>query len=219
MTSKDASPKYAVVILIALIFACAVAVFVLMRPAPQAGQVTPGDPQIGSTPSVPSKHAVATSSNVPRSVPRTSSVLPGVPQTRDGMALQEDDPFDGRGREEQRWLDAHGYPNSVQWEHYSGASDALLQQAADGGDTLARTLLDSRQLPDGQALDRMMLSAVDGDAFALQLLDSHFASKGREGNIDAYAISRLLEMRADPSAAVPREIMFSAPLTVVERMQ
>lgn len=145
-------------------------------------------------------------------------MFPGVPQTRDGMAVKEDDPFDGRSREEQRWLDSHGYPNSVQWEAYSGASNGILEQAANGGDKLARTLLDSRMLPDRQALDRMMLSAVDGNYFSLQLIASNFASTGRKGNVNAYAVSRVLEMRADPSAALGREIMFSAPLTVEERM-
>ncbi len=133
------------------------------------------------------------------------------------MEPKDDDPFDGRSRE-QRWLDEHGYPNTAQWASYSSAPDALLEQAAHGGDKLARTMLDSRKLPDRTALDRMMSSAVDGNYFALQLLATHFASTGRAGNINAYAVSRVLEMRADPSAALGREIMFS-PLTIEERMQ
>jgi hypothetical protein len=144
--------------------------------------------------------------------------FPEVPKSRAGIAIS-DDPFDGRSKAEQRWLDAHGYPNTLQWEAYNMASDGLLEQAAESGDTTAQTLLDARLLPDKAALDRLMLSVVDGNVFALQMIASHYASTGKNGNVNAYAASRVLEMRGDPSAAVGREIMFRPPLELDERMR
>lgn len=154
----------------------------------------------------------------PKHVPRAASnPFPEVPRSRDAIQLT-DDPFDGRTDAERRWLDKHGYPNTLQWNAYNLASDGLLEQTAQSGDRTAQTLLDARRLPDKEALDRLMLSAVDGNMFALQMVASHYASTGKAGNSNAYAISRVLEMRGDPSAAVSRELMFNPPLELDERM-
>lgn len=53
-----------------------------------------------------------------------------VPKTRMGLPL-EDDPFVAESEEERRWLDRNGYPNAVQWESYTQASDYELSLAAD----------------------------------------------------------------------------------------
>lgn len=219
MKNRNSSRKYAAAVLIVVLATAAVTAFVLSRPKSQTTQAAATVKQADEQRRDPAKSTPSVASTASRPATNTSMLFPGVPQNREGIEPREDDPFDGRTREEQRWLDAHGYPNTAQWASYSSASDAMLEQAANGGDKLARTLLDSRKLPDRMALDRMMSSAVDGNYFALQLLASHFASTGRAGNINAYGVSRVLEMRADPSAALGREIMFSAPLTVDERMQ
>lgn len=219
MEYRSSSQKFAAALVVAVLATGAVAALLLLRPTPQSSQTAPTVEQAGGQRKDPSAPTPSAASPALRPANSTSMLFPGVPQNRDGMAPKDDDPFGGRSREEQRWLDEHGYPNTAQWASYSSAPDALLEQAAHGGDKLARTMLDSRKLPDRTALDRMMSSAVDGNYFALQLLATHFASTGRAGNINAYAVSRVLEMRADPSAALGREIMFSAPLTIEERMQ
>jgi len=219
MENRSSSQKFAAALIIAVLATGAVAAFLLLRPTPQPSQTAPDVEQAGGQRSDPATSTPPVASTAPRPASSTSMLFPGVPQNRDAMEPKDDDPFDGRSREEQRWLDEHGYPNTAQWASYSSAPDALLEQAANNGDKLARTMLDSRRLPDRAALDQMMSSAVDGNYFALQLLATHFASTGRAGNINAYAVSRVLEMRADPSAALGREIMFSAPLTIEERMQ
>jgi len=132
----------------------------------------------------------------------------------------EDDPFAPQSVDEQNWLDRHGYPNARQWETYSQLSDGLLQVAADSGDLVAKTMLDARGLPDRAAVDKLLLSAANGDDFALQLLSARLAAVPGEGNlIDAYAVARVSEMRGNTSAAITRESMFSSSLTPEQRMR
>lgn len=151
--------------------------------------------------------------------PAASNPFPNVPRSRSGMSL-EDDPFAPQSVEEQGWLDRHGYPNARQWETYSQLSDGLLQVAADSGDAVAKTMLAARGLPDRAAVDKLLLSAADGDDFALQLLSARLAKVPGEGNlVDAYAVARVSEMRGNTSAAVTRESMFSSSLTSEQRMR
>ncbi|KRG72472.1 hypothetical protein ABB27_00890 [Stenotrophomonas terrae] len=131
-----------------------------------------------------------------------------------------DDPFGAQSVEEQHWLDRRGYPNARQWETYSQLPDGLLQVAADSGDSVAKTMLDARGLPSRNATDKLLLSAANGDDFALSLLSARLASlPGEQNLIDAYAVARVSEIRGNTSAAVGREAMFAQSLTPDQRMK
>lgn len=150
--------------------------------------------------------------------PRAQNPFPEVPRSRTGLSL-EDDPFNAESVEEQSWLDRHGYPNVSQWTTYSQASDGMLQLAAESGDATAQTMLDARQLPQQTAVDRLLLSAADGNDFALQLLASHYAGSGPDNYVDAYTVARVSEMRGNLSAAISREMLFRKPLSSEQRMR
>lgn len=152
------------------------------------------------------------------SAPRAQNPFPEVPRSRTGLSL-EDDPFNAESVEEQSWLDRHGYPNISQWTTYSQASDGMLQLAAESGDATAQTMLDARQLPQQPAVDRLLLSAADGNDFALQLLASHYAGSGPDHYVDAYTVARVSEMRGNLSAAISREMLFRRPLSSEQRMR
>lgn len=152
------------------------------------------------------------------SAPRAQNPFPEVPRSRQGLSL-EDDPFNAESVEEQSWLDRHGYPNLSQWTTYSQASDGMLQLAAESGDATAQTMLDARQLPQQTAVDRLLLSAADGNDFALQLLASHYAGSGVDHYVDAYTVARVSEMRGNLSAAISREMLFRKPLSSEQRMR
>lgn len=141
--------------------------------------------------------------------------FPEVARSRALMTL-EDDPFNAESAAEQQWLDKHGFPNASQWDAYRAASDGLLKQASDAGDPVAGTMLDARRLPDKQALDSLLLSAVDGNNFALQLLAAHYAE--RNSPVNAYAVSRVSEIRGDLPAGLAREFLFRRALTQEERV-
>ncbi len=139
-------------------------------------------------------------------------------QSRNGMAF-EDDPWGATNHAEQRWLDAHGFPNAEQHAAYFGASDGILWQAAQSGDPVAQVLYDARRLPQTQALDRLLLAGADGNLFALQSAASFYAGSTQGNVVTGYAIARVAEMRGDTSLAIGREMMFRTPLTVEQRMQ
>jgi len=193
------------------------------RDPESTGEALPTDSQLvlrasslkdAERPVVPSAESASSGAE-----PAASNPFPNVPRSRSGMSL-EDDPFAPQSVDEQNWLDRHGYPNARQWETYSQLSDGLLQVAADSGDLVAKTMLDARGLPDRAAVDKLLLSAANGDDFALQLLSARLAAVPGEGNlIDAYAVARVSEMRGNTSAAITRESMFSSSLTPEQRMR
>ncbi|MEN5206626.1 hypothetical protein ABE493_00680 [Stenotrophomonas terrae] len=151
--------------------------------------------------------------------PGSSNPFPNIPRSRAGLSLA-DDPFGPQSIEEQQWLDRRGYPNARQWEIYSQLPDGLLQVAADSGDSVAKTMLDARGLPSRNATDKLLLSAANGDDFALSLLSARLASlPGEQNLIDAYAVARVSEIRGNTSAAIGREAMFAQSLTPDQRMK
>lgn len=160
----------------------------------------------------------ASQGQVKDSAPRAQNPFPEVPRSRLGLNL-EDDPFNAESIEEQLWLDRHGYPNLSQWTTYSQASDGMLQLAAESGDATAQTILDARQLPQQTAVDRLLLSAANGNDFGLQLLASHYAESGTDHYVDAYTVARVSEMRGNLSAAISREMLFRKPLSSEQRMR
>lgn len=132
----------------------------------------------------------------------------------------EGDPFGATSSAEQAWLDRNGYPNERQWAVLVGASDAQLADAAGAGDRVAKTLLDARRLERGDdtAIDAMLEEGARGSTFALELLSSSLAIR-RQDLVMAYALSRVVELRGNARVATGRELMFSRPLTPIERVQ
>lgn len=144
-----------------------------------------------------------------------------VPTTRDGMPL-EDDPFLAGSREEQKWLDRNGYPNRIQLEKYSLASDYMLEQAASNGDTVADVVLQGRRLIGNQsdlAAERLMELARNGSGFALSTLSAFMAGSSEGSPEIGYALSRVAEMRGDSRMALGRDAMFRRPLTPEQKLQ
>jgi hypothetical protein len=141
-----------------------------------------------------------------------------LPRTRAGLAL-ESDPFLAESAEEQRWLDRHGYPNSVQYQAYSVATDGLLQQAADSGDRIAGVFLDSRKLLGGDpdAAGRLLFAGSKGSSFALANLQAYMAGTSDGDRVLAYALARVMEMKGDSRSALVREGNFASPLTMDDR--
>ncbi len=151
------------------------------------------------------------------SAARPAHPFPQVPRTREGLT-GEVEVFGGDSEEEARWLDRHGFPNAVQWRQYPAASDALLEQAAAAGDGVARTLLDERRLrTDPDAQTRLLLAGAEGNLYALQVLSAYKARpKGEVG--EAYAISRVAEMRGDVMLSLSRPVVFAGRLSQVDQM-
>jgi len=184
------------------------------RSAVSASNPAPGP--TGTSHQVVEAHPVA-GSNYPTSLtPRHP--FPEVPLTREGMDF-EDDPGFAESRAEQQWLDLHGYPNLEQWQAYSVAPNEKLREAAAAGDGVAGAMLDGRLLStDPKAQERLVDAGVDGNLFALQLLASYQAGS-RDGDlVAAYAVSRVSELRGDLRAAIGREVMLPAPLTLDQRL-
>ncbi len=153
---------------------------------------------------------------------KNQSVAPGsvsLPRaTRQGMGF-DDDPWGATNLQEQHWLDRHGYPNKEQHEAFTGASDGILWSAASAGDIVAQVMLDTRALPEREALDRLLIKGAEGNLYALQSAASFFAGSTQGDVVTGYAIARVAEMRGDTSLALAREMMFRAPLTVEQRMR
>ncbi len=149
-----------------------------------------------------------------------SHPFPAVAKSRDRLSL-DGDPFIAESKEEQRWLDRNGYPNSEQWTTYSSAPDHLLKQAADAGDRVAYVMLAGRSLAKGDkgAVDNLLQEARSGSNFAIMTLASYMGGS-QEGDIElGYALSRVAEMRGDYRIAVAREGMFPRALTQEQRLK
>ena len=143
--------------------------------------------------------------------------FPEVPRSREGL-IGVAEVFGGDSAEEARWLDQHGFPNALQWERYTLASDLQLEQAALAGDTVARSMLDARRLrTDPQAEARLLLAGAEGDLFALNQLAA-FKAHSRGGAGEAYAISRAAEMRGDLTLTLTRSIMLGGRLPEEQRL-
>lgn len=154
----------------------------------------------------------------PRASARPPHPFPDLPRTREGLDTHQD-PFGTGHPEEWRWLDQHGFPNGAQWTRYQQASDAELDQAARAGDTVAATMRDARRLgADPKAESRLLAAAAEGDLFALGLLSSWKAGARADGIPEAYAVSRVAEMRGDLTTALHREMMLGARLTSEQRL-
>lgn len=144
--------------------------------------------------------------------------FPDLPRSREGLDIDQD-PFSSGHPEERRWLDQHGFPNGAQWTRYQQASDAELDQAARAGDTVAATMRDARRLGvDPKAESRLLVAGAEGDLFALSLLSSWKAGADTAGTPEAYAISRVAEMRGDLTTALHREMMLGARLSGEQRL-
>ena len=144
--------------------------------------------------------------------------FPDLPRSREGLDIAQD-PFSTGHPEEGRWLDQHGFPNGAQWTRYQQASDAELDQAARAGDTVAATMRNVRRLgADPKAESRLLAAGAEGDLFALSLLSSWKAGTHVAGIPEAYAISRVPEMRGDLTTALHREMMLGAQLNAEQRL-
>lgn len=192
------------------------------RHRPAAAISNPADaPQAaGTRPSLASVYAMRERQITGQPIiPGAVHPFPKIPKTRSGLPLDED-PFLAQSVEEQRWLDRNGFPNAQQWITYSTASDALLQQAASTGDTVASVMLAARQLSHGDqvASGQLMTAAANGSSFALSMLSAYMASS-RSGNPQlAFALSRVVELRGDWRAAILRDEMFRTPLTAEQKL-
>lgn len=146
--------------------------------------------------------------------------FPNVPRSRAGLPLEED-PFTATSPAEQAWLDRNGYPNAIQWETYSQASDGLLLAAASAGDSVAKAVLDNRRLMAGDksALQDILGSGAEGSLFSLELASSYLAGSSKGDPITAYALSRVVEMKGNLRVAMGRDAMFRKPLDPLQRME
>lgn len=146
--------------------------------------------------------------------------VPGVPQTRDGMSLQAE-PFIAASIDEQRWLDRNGYPNSEQLRVYSSLPDSSLAKAANEGDSVAAVMLANRGLIQGEpgAGEELLALAAAGSGYALQVHAAFLAGSSRGNPREAWAISRVEEMRGNMRLALARDAMFPQPLSQSERLQ
>lgn len=151
--------------------------------------------------------------------PSTKTPFPEIPRSRKNLDL-ESDPFGPTSEAEQAWLDAHGFPNARQWEIYTTASDHLLEQAANSGDDVARTMLDARHLSeDPEARTRLFAAGSEGNIFALSSLAAYMTGS-RKGDLQVgYALSRVAEMRGDTRIAMARDIGMPRKLSDLEKMQ
>lgn len=147
-----------------------------------------------------------------------SNPFPEVPRSRRGLSL-ETDPFGATSIEEQRWLDTHGYPNEKQWNTYSIASEALLRQAAESGDSVASTMLDARLLPnDPTAKDRLLAAGAEGNLFALNSLAAFLTGSSKGDPLLGYAISRVSEIRGDVRIGMARDAMMPTNLSAEQKI-
>jgi len=154
----------------------------------------------------------------PTASTRPPHPFPDLARTRESLDIAQD-PFSSGHPEERRWLDQHGFPNGAQWTRYQQASDAELDQAARAGDTVAATMRDARRLGvDPKAESRLLAAGAEGDLFALSLLSSWKAGADTAGIPEAYAISRVAEMRGDLTTALHREMMLGARLSGDQRL-
>ena len=151
--------------------------------------------------------------------PSTKTPFPEIPRSRKNLDL-ESDPFGPTSEAEQRWLDAHGFPNARQWETYTTASDYLLEQAANSGDQVARTMLDARRLrEDPEAKTRLFSAGAEGNIFALNSLAAYMMGS-KDGNLQVgYSLSRVAEMRGDSRLAMARDVGMPRRLDDLEKMQ
>lgn len=149
----------------------------------------------------------------------TRTPFPEVPRSRKNLDL-ESDPFGPTSEAEQRWLDTHGFPNARQWETYTTASDYLLEQAADSGDQVARTMLDARRLrEDPEARTRLFSAGAEGNIFALNSLAAYMMGS-KDGDLQVgYSLSRVAEMRGDSRLAMARDVGMPRRLSDLEKMQ
>lgn len=161
----------------------------------------------------PGSDATSPSASVPHP-------FPNIPRSRAGLPL-EGDPFTANSPEEQAWLDRNGYPNAVQWETYSQASDGLLLAAASAGDSVAKAMLDNRRLMAGDksAFQDILESGAAGSLFAMEMASSYLAGSSKGDPITAYALSRAVEMKGNLRVALGRDAMFRKPLNPLQRME
>lgn len=148
----------------------------------------------------------------------TKTPFPELPQSRQNLDL-ESDPFGPTSEAEQKWLDTHGFPNARQWETYTAASDYLLEQAANSGDRVARTMLDARRLrEDPEAKTRLFSAGAEGNIFALNSLAAYMTGS-KDGNLQVgYSLSRVAEMRGDSRIAMARDVAMPRKLNELEKM-
>jgi hypothetical protein len=150
-----------------------------------------------------------------------SGPFPSVPKSRQGLLL-ESDPFGATSASEQAWLDRNGYPNQKQWEAYSQASDAQLQQAADIGDSVANVMLNYRRLAAGDmtAQEDLLASAVEGSGFALDMYASFMAGSKSHGSTEtAYILTKVAEMRGNYVHGLTRDSMLSVVPSQAQELQ
>lgn len=214
MADKDGALKKRVWIAVAVLVAAmigAACVWLSMAGAQAPGGVGQASKTTGEVAS-PAVDAPPTPSA------RPPHPFPELPRSREGLDIAQD-PFSSGHPEERRWLDQHGFPNGAQWTRYQQASDAELDQAARAGDAVAATMLDARRLgADPTAESRLLAAGAEGDLFALSLLSSWKAGANAAGIPEAYAISRVAEMRGDLTAALHREMMLGARLSGDQRL-
>jgi hypothetical protein len=149
--------------------------------------------------------------------------FPEIPKTRANIAL-EDDIFGPQSKEEQLWLDRHGFPNAEQLDAYAVASDDVLKQAAAAGDKVAQTTLDMRKVMLGdQAAEENILksAALDGNISGILRLAGFLggASRPLEQSKRAYALTRVAEMFGDNKVGLTRDFMITKPLEQADRME
>ena len=158
-------------------------------------------------------------SAAPKSQNEPPQLLHGIPLTRDGLSL-EADPFVAVSIAEQKWLDAHGFPNEKLWAYMLSASRAELEVLAASGIPSAQALLESKKLIEGddEAVTRMIVQGAKGNLFSLNLLSSYLAAKP-ESRISAYAISKAQERCGDTRIPLTRDTVFPRPLDVIERAE
>ena len=132
----------------------------------------------------------------------------------------EDDPFGATSEAEQAWLDRHGYPNALQMQEYSSASDEQLRAAAESGDEVARTMLNSRELERGTegAEDALLYAGAMGNSFALELLSSFHSGAMRGDPIFGHALSKVLEWQGNYQISLMRNMSMRAPLSESDRI-
>ncbi len=143
-----------------------------------------------------------------RLMPRAGTAFSSLPTSRMGLDLNTD-PFGAESKEEQEWLDRNGYPNEKQWLAYKGASESLLAQAAEQGDSFAGIELNKRRLARGdkQGHDELLRSAMLGSQFALESLAAYMAGSSQGDAQGAYMLYRLGELRGNSDLAMARETL------------
>ena len=154
-----------------------------------------------------------------RAAGQASHPFSELPASRRGMPLGSD-PFMAKSVAEQEWLDRNGYPNEVQWGVLTQASDLQLQQAALAGDKVAQVLLNQRKIAAGDVAaieDTLVLGAM-GSGFALEILAATLAGPLQDP-VGGYAMVRAGEMRGNYRSGPAREVLFSVPLTSLQRTE